>query len=260
MKKRPVAYILSLLAALFFLLPATSMAEDSPPPLAEMWVISYKVGHGSEFRKALAEHMKFRAENGDPRDWQSYTPMLGEDLNRVSIRYCCFNWADQDSYREWAKGAEKVSEHFQKHVGPHTVHAAHYFKSMNWKNSHWADNAGEASLYAVTDFKIKPGHGAEFRSARDKLLQIALNQGWANDEHSWIWTSTIGGAPTEGIVIPHKNFASMDRDEDSFSRFLSEHMGEEGAATLLKQFSSSTSGSEFQIWEQQKDMSIDSGD
>jgi hypothetical protein len=260
MKKRPAYYFLSVLAALFFLVPAVSMAEDSPPPLAEMWVVTPKAGHGSEFNEALAEHMKFRSENGDPRDWQVYTPLLGEELTRVGIRFCCFNWADQDAYRQWDEGNKKVGEHFEKHVAPHAEHWGHYFETLNWGNSHWADSADSATLFAITEFHIKAGHEAEFKTARDEILQIALNQGWATEQHSWLWISTIGGAPAESIVIPHDNFASMDLEEESFSRFLAKHMGEEKAAALMKQFAGSTSGSEFQIWELQEDLSMDSGD
>jgi hypothetical protein len=260
MIKRSTSTILSVLAALFVFLPTVAAAQETTPPLAEMWMMTIKPGHGSELNKALAEHMKFRSENGDPRDWQAYTPLLGEELNRVGVRYCCFNWADLDSYREWGKNNAKVGEHFEKHVAPHVEHYAHYFETMHWNNSHWADSADGATLYAVTEFHVKPGHGAEFRAARDKLLQIALNQGWATEEHSWLWTSTVGGPPVEGIVIPYQNFAGLDREADSFSRFLAEHLGEDGAAELMKQFASSTSGSNYQIWEHQKDLSMDSGD
>ena len=260
MIKRSASTILTVLAALFVFLPGIAAAQETTPPLAEMWMMTIKPGHGPEFNKALAEHMKFRSENGDPRDWQTYTPLLGEELNRAGVRYCCFNWADLDSYREWGKNNEKVGEHFDKHVAPHVDHYAHYFETMHWNNSHWADSADGATLYAVTEFHVKPGHGADFRAARDKLLQIALNQGWATEEHSWIWTSTIGGAPVEGIVIPYKNFAGLDREADSFSRFLAEHLGEDGAAELMKTFASSTSGSNYQIWEHQKDLSMESGD
>lgn len=260
MIERPATAILSIFAALFILMPAVSSAQEATPPLAEIWMVTVKPGHGPEFNKALAEHMKLRSENGDPRDWQTYTPLLGEDLNRIGIRYCCFNWADLDSYREWGRNNRAIGEHFDKHVAPHADSYAHYFETMHWKNSHWAESAGDATLFAVTEFTVKPGHGAEFRAARDKLLQIALDQGWASEERSWIWTSTIGGAEVEGIVIPYKNFADMDRDEDSFSRFLAKHLGDEGAAALMKQFAGSTTGSNYQIWEHQKDLSMDSGD
>ena len=61
MIKRPVNFVLSVLASLFIMAPAISMAEDSPPPLAEMWIVTPKADHGSEFYKAITVHMAFRS-------------------------------------------------------------------------------------------------------------------------------------------------------------------------------------------------------
>jgi len=260
MYKRPLNLVLSVITVLFFMVPAASVAQDSPPPLAEMWTVTPKADQQSEFYEALAEHMAFRSENGDPRDWQVYTPLLGDDLGRVAIRACCFSWADQDAYREWSEQNEKVNAHFSEHVAPHSDKWEHYFETLDWKNSHWDEEGGPYKLFAVTEFAVKPGHDAEFKAARDKILQVALNQGWATDDHPWLWASTVGGKPTESIIIPHKNFASMDRDEETFSRFLSRHMGEDAASELLKQFGSSTRGSNFQIWEHQEKYSMGNDD
>jgi len=260
MNKNPVKFVQIVLAAVFFMLPAVALAEDSPPPLAEMWVVTVKPGHGPDFYKAIGEHMKFRSENGDPRAWQSYSPLLGDALNRLAIRFCCFKWGDQDSYLEWSKGADQLEAHFNEHVAPHAAKFEHYFETMDWENSHWPESGGPYNLFAVTEWDVIPGHAADFKAARDKILQIALNQGWATDDHAWLWASTIGGAPQESIIIPHKNFASMDRDEETFSRFLSKHLGDEAAAALLKQFAGATRGSNFQIWELQEQYSMSSGD
>jgi hypothetical protein len=259
MNKRPAKFVLSVLAALFFMVPAVSMAQDSPPPLAEMWIVTPKDGHGSEFYEALTEHMKFRSEHGDPRQWQSYRPLLGDELNRLAIRYCCFNWADQDEYKAWGQEAAEVNEHFEEHVAPHAAKWEHYFEEMGWANSHWKEEDGPYTLFAVTEFNIKPGHGADFDAARDKMSQIALNQGWASN-HVWLWGTTIGGKAQESIIIPHKNFASMARDEDSFLRFLSKHMGEDAASGLLKQFSEASWSTNFQIWEHAEKLSMDDSD
>ena len=260
MTKRPVNFILSALAALFFVLPAISVAQDSPPPLAEMWLVTPKADQSSEFFKALEKHMAFRAEHGDPREWQVYRPLLGDQLNRVAIRFCCFNWSDQDAYQEWSDKAEKVDAHFSEHVAPHAAKWEHYFESMDWGNSHWVESDQPYGLFAVTEFDIKPGYAAAFDAARTKLLQIALNQGWATDDHPWLWATTIGGKPQQSIIIPHKNFASMDRDEESFSRFLAKHLGDEAAKELMKQFSGATNGSNYQIWEHQEKYSMSSDD
>jgi hypothetical protein len=260
MYKRQMKFVPGILALLFFMLPAVGAAEDSPPPLAEMWIVTPKADHGTEFYKAIGEHMAFRSEHGDPREWQAYTPLLGDELSRLAIRYCCFNWADQDGYQEWEEQAEEINAHFNEHVAPHAEKWEHVFETMEWEHSHWPDDSAQFNLFAITEFYVKPGEAAEFKAARNQILQIALNQGWATDDHAWLWASTIGGKPHQSIIIPHKNYASMDRGEESFSSFLAKHMGDEEAAALLKQFSSSTRGSNFQIWVRQEEYSMSSGD
>ncbi len=257
MNMKSMKYALSILATLFFTAPVVTLADDAPPPLAEMWTLSPKADHGSELWKALGEHLAFRAEHGDPRAWQGYTPLLGDDLSRLGARYCCFNWADVDAYREWSDNNPQVGEHFRDNVAPHVEKTEHYFEKLDWGNSHWTTEHGPYKLFAVTEFKIKPGHAADFDIAREKMSQIALNQGWASDSHVWLWSSTIGGEANESIIIPHRNFASMDREEESFFQFLSRHMDSEDAAReLMQKFSNASSDTYYQIWEHQEEISM----
>jgi len=260
MTNRPVTFILGVFTALAFALPAVVQADDSPPPLAEMWLVTPKAGQAAEFREALAEHMAFRSEHGDPRTWEVYTPMLGDDLSRYGIRYCCFEWADQDSYEAWSEGATEVSKHFRETVAPLTEKWAHYFENINWGDSHWVESETPYRFYAVTEFNIKPGHGRDFVAARNQMSQIALNQGWATDQRPWIWASTIGGNSREAVIIPHLNYASFDRGEETFMDFLAKHMGTDQAAELLNRFATSASSTDFQIWEYREELSMSAND
>lgn len=260
MIKKPICLVLSVLATLLLAAPAAVLAEDSPPALADMWLVTPKEGHASEFRKALAEHMAFRTEHGDPRKWEIYTPMLGNDLGRYGIRYCCFSWADQDAYRKWQSEAAKISEHFDKHVAPHLDKAEHYFEALDRGNSNWVDTGEPYKFFAVTEYYVKPGHGMAFDAAKEKMSQIALNQGWANDNRPWLWASTIGGETQESIIVPHRNFASFEQEGESFLAFLSRYMGEKEATDLIREFMSTASRTDFQIWEYREELSMDSGE
>jgi hypothetical protein len=261
MKKRPLNFVLSVLAVTFFMLPAAVVqAGDTPPPLAELWVFTPKQGQSAEFLKALADHKNYRAERGEPRAWQVYTPMLGDDLNRVVVRFCCFKWADQDKYEAWSNETGNIKAHFMENVAPLTEKWEHYFQSIDWSNSHWVGAPDSYRYFAMTEFNIKPGSGSDFQAARDAMSQIALNQGWATDNHSWLWATTIGGKAQESIIIPHADFASFDRDEEDFTSFLSRNMGAERAAELMKQFSGASQSTDFQIWEFQKDLSMSTDD
>lgn len=258
---KPMKFLIAALAILIFALPVTAVAADPVPPLSEMWILAPKAGHSADFKKGIKAHMAFRQEHGDPRSWETYAPTLGDDLSRVAIRYCCLNWSDVDAYREWSQANEKIGEHFQKHVAPYIDRSAHYFESSSWENSHWSEANGPYELFAVTEFNLKSGMAAEFDRARDKMSQIALNQGWASDEHTWIWSSRIGGKPQESIVIPHKNWASMERDEESFFRFLARVMKSEDAASkLMKELSETVWSTNYQVWRHVKELSMESSD
>jgi hypothetical protein len=128
---------------------------------------------------------------------------------------------------------------------------------VDWSNSHWNEGADSSRLYGVTEWAIKGGHGAGFAAAREKMSQIAINQGWANTERNWAWMTTVGGRSTESIVIPYKNYADMAPGEESFFQFLSKHLGsEEAAGDLLKSLSAASWGSSYTVWEHRPDLSM----
>ena len=257
MKNTSIKLITSLLVGIFCLLPLAATAQEAQPPLAEIWMVTPKAGHLSDFQAALKEHTDVRLEHGDPWAWQIYTSIVGDNLNQYAIRYCCATWADLDSYAKWDEANPEVLGHWVETVAPHIEKIQHYFDQIDWSNSHWTADAGPFRYFAVTEWGIKGGHEADFTSARKVMSQVAINQGWAADGRNWIWSTTIGGKSRNAIVIPHKNFADMAPGEDTFFEFLSKHMGsEEAAGDLLKKFSSATWGSELTVWEHMPGLSM----
>jgi hypothetical protein len=247
---------LSVLAMLLCLITFPAVAAESYPQLAEEWKFTIKQGHMMQFLAAVKEHGEVRTQHGDVRDWNIYTAKLADGLNQVAIRYCCFNWEDADAYDQWAAQNPAVLEHWWEKAAPHIEKTEHYFEKLDWANSHWNEEGGPYRFFAVTEFTVNPAHADDFDAARDKMSQIAINQGWATPERSWIWGSSIGGTATEYIVVPHQNYASMGGG-GSFLRFLAEHLGsEEAAAALMDQFSSSTWNSKFQLWEHHPEYSM----
>jgi hypothetical protein len=226
-----------------------------------MWIIIPKAGHAQELSDALKEHMDFRSGHGDPWRWDAYTPLLGDDLDRFAVRSCCHNWTDMDHYREWSNTNSAVGAHFGEHVAPHVEKYAHYFEEIDWANSRWNAEAGPYKFFAVTEFTVKAGESANFHAAREKMSQVAINQGWANNERSWLWATTIGGNPKVSVIVPHKNFASMAVSDEGFADFLARQLGSaDAAAELMKQFSAATWGSDYQVWVHREELSMEGGD
>jgi len=241
---------LSLLATACLSVPGLVLAQEPAQPLAERWVIVPKAGEEQELSKALRDHIAFRSEHGDPRQWTAFSPLLGDDLDRIAVRSCCHSWADQDTYREWGLNHPEIGSHFDETVAPHVEKYAHFFEEIDWTNSHWNSEGGPYTYFAVTTFTVKPGQTGEFRAPLEKMSQIAIDQRWADGNRSWLWSSNIGGSPTVSIIVPHKNFAGMGGEGgEQFADFLARQLGSADAATdLMKQFSGATLKSDFQIW------------
>ncbi|MEE4293123.1 MAG: hypothetical protein V2I79_04050 [Xanthomonadales bacterium] len=251
-----------LLSSAFLILMISLPAlADTPGKLAESWSMVPKAGQRAEFFEGLKEHMAFRSEAGDPFVWETYTPMLGDELNTVVVRACCFDWADVDAYREWSENNAEVNAHWQEHVGQYADDYGHYFTRLNWSDSNVGGDWSGYRYFAVTEFETKAGMAGQFDAAREALSQIAINNGWANEERPWVWSSSIANPGNESIVVPHKRLGDMDRDEQSFFNFLVKVMGsEEAAEELLGRFGNAVAGQEFQIWERHADYSMKAAD
>ena len=92
------------------------------------------------------------------------------------------------------------------------------------------------------------------------MSQIAINQGWANTDRSWIWATNIGGKPLVSVIVPYQNFAAMGNAGEGFSDFLAQQLGSaDAAAELMDQFSGSTSGSDYQVWVHEESLSMPAG-
>ncbi|MBT8076283.1 MAG: hypothetical protein KJN61_07420, partial [Gammaproteobacteria bacterium] len=84
------------LLTLSLLAPLGAIADnhEQPDALVDVWLMVPKKGMEAEFEKAAAEHIAFRASKGDTRKWQAYTPVIGDRIDMVQYRACCFDWAD----------------------------------------------------------------------------------------------------------------------------------------------------------------------
>jgi hypothetical protein len=208
------------------------------------------------FRRAQGAH-SIPQRAGDPRAWQTYTPLLGEHLDRFAVRYRCF--AGQTPTPIVSGGGKPESRRIRR-APRATWSRAHLFETMDWANSHWSE-AGPYQLFAVTEFSVEPSHTAEFDAAREKMSQIAIEQGWASDDHVWLWANSIGGSPRHSIIVPHRNFASLDNAGETFPQFLANKLGSaEAAEELMGRFRAATTGSDFQIWEYQAELSMPESD
>ena len=229
--------------------------EAAAPAMHDVWLVVPKQGMQEKFFAAIAADTALRIEGGDSRAWQVYTVAVGEHPNVVQIRYCCFDWADQDAYDVDEEG-KGFNDHWAEKVAPLVEHYHRYFEISDMENSHWPDGEGDGPFYGVTTWSQKLGAGPASSAARVKMSQMAINDGWADSGQNWLWLSRVGGSPKISIVTSYENYAAMAPPEQSFFEFASEKMGAEEAGKLFSDFSSGFSSSDYTVWQHEPELSI----
>ncbi len=253
--KKPAMVISALIATL--LLPLGLLADDHEErgKLADVWLMKAKAGMEEEFAAAAKEHMALRAEKGDSRQWEAYRSVVGDHIDLVQYRACCYDWADLDGYDE--ESAEKgFDQHWGENVDQYVDHYHHYIETMDWENSHWPDGERtDGPYHGVTTWTYKMGAGSASNDAMEEISRIAKEVGWG-DNNEWLWHSRVGGKPMLMIVNSNANYAEMAPPEKSFFEVLSEHLGsEEKAQALFDKFGSGFTGSSYTIWMHDEDLS-----
>lgn len=251
-----------LAAAILAATPLAVLADnhESPAELASVWIIAPKTGESAAFEKAMREHAAMREKGEDSRDWGVYSVALGDHMGIYQVRYCCFDWADQDAYA--AENAEKgFGEHFQKTVMPHVDHMHHYIERMDYETSSWPEDLGDHQFYGVTSWVWKEGAGSGSSEARKKITQALLDTGWGDDNH-WLFHSRVGGKPMIMVAVPYENYADMAPPEKTMYEFLLENsdMDAEELDATFQAFGSGFSSSDYTVWQSRPDLSVSSGD
>jgi len=256
--------IVSLAGAAALMLPFGLLADSHEGamdrgPITDIWYVVPKRGMEAQFAEAMAAHIAFRAEAGESRDWHGYRVVVGHEISPIAFRSCCFEWADLDAYS--AEDTEKgLSANFNENVDQYVDHYHHYLERVDWENSNWPDGEIDGPFYAVTSWPIKQGAGPGSEEARKKMSDAALNQGWAEAGHNWVWLTRIGGKPMVQIVTSKKNYADFEPTKPSFFEFLTEQLGAEEAGAVFSQFGSGFTSSDYTIWRRDDSLSTPSQD
>lgn len=248
------SYLVSLASVVALMVPLSAIAQDedaaeeSPPPLTDVWMMVVKQGMAAEFNEAMAAHMQFRKDAGESSDWQAFRVAVGENMAPIQYRSCCFEWADMDA-RDAENDELGLSANFSENVAQYVDHFHHYFETFDWDNSHWPDDGTSGPYFGVTSWINKEGSGPASGQAMEKMSQLAITEGWANDDNNWLWISRIGGDGVTAIVSSYENYADMAPEEQSFFEFTVEKLGEVEASEMFQAFGSGFEDSDYTIWE-----------
>lgn len=245
--------IASLIGLAMLALPLTLWAQDDErPAISDVWLVMPKQGMGTQFEDAVRQHMAFRADAGETRNWQTYGVALGSNPMLYQFRAGGMTYADQDAYvvEDQEKGLEA---NWWANVDQYVDHYHHYFEHADYENSKWPADLGQKQYYGVTSWTWKQGAGPGPDEARKQLSKIGMDEDW---DYNWLWLSREGGEPIIALVSPYENFAAMEPPEVEFFDFVAEKLGsEEEAGKLFSQFGNGFSSSSYTVWSYRPDLS-----
>ncbi len=251
MKRKNLLTALAASLLLFAFVPAHAQ-DESPPNIADLWIITVDYPDSAAFEEAFKAHIAVRKEAGDPRNWQVYTVVAGGNMNTYGVRYCCFKWADADSYTEWSL-TSGVGDDWNANVAQYVDDYNHRFQSLDLANNNWPEDPPDYRYFGVTTWRLKPGTTGARQAAITALSTVGKEHGWSRP---WSWNSSVGGDAELSLVTPYANFAAMEPPEKSFFEFATEHLGAEETARIFSEFGSSFWSSQYTIFEHRPDLSM----
>ncbi len=255
MKRKNLLTALVPLTLLFATVSAPAK-DESPPNVADLWIITVDYPDEAAFEVAFKTHLAARKEAGDSRNWQVYRAVAGAELNTYGVRYCCFKWADADAYAEWTQSSG-ILDHWNEHVAQYVDDYRHQFSILDIENSNWQEDLSGYRYYGVTSWQPKPGRIGPRQAAIKTFADVGKEHGWSR---LWSWQTRVGGESSLSLVIPYSNFADMEPPEQSFYEFVAEHLGADETARLFNGFGSSFLSSEYAIFEHRRDLSMSDGE
>jgi hypothetical protein len=247
-------YILVRSFVVIFSLCFTSLAtaQEKPADLADVWVMVPNAGQSTQFEAAFRKHLNYRKNNGDTRQWNTYTPVVGSDLNHYIVRFCCTKWAEVDRYvKVQEKG--KMSDDWNNNVAKYIKRYEHYYARLDFANSNWPAKS-DFNFFAVTRYQQKMGTAGSVSEGKKALSGYAKAMKWP---YSWSWSEQIGGSGGLSLVIPYNDYAGMTPPEVSFYQAVGKHLGDEAKTkALFDRWSDNFKATDYTVYKLRKDLAM----
>jgi len=211
-----------ILLNLILFVPNALAQEKSPELLAEVWVVTPKTGKTEDLEEAIKKHTAHRVKLKDPRLWQVYSPVLGDNLDAILIRSSGFTWAQMDEYRVWTNKKDPT-KHWNKYADPQVNNYGHYLSVIDSANNNWNPDV-KFPYVGVTTYVLKSGHQAAMIEDRKLFSDVAKANKWP---YNWSWSDSVTGGAEVYLAVPYQNWAEMAPPDETFAELLDKHFGDE---------------------------------
>jgi hypothetical protein len=207
------------------LVGSTAVAQADTNILARTYTVKAKPGMSTQFEAALREHAQWRADNGDPWDWNVTMRETGEALGTYGIRSGGHSWADFDAYD--AGFGPQGLVHWNATVAPLVESVSSAITTTDQELSNPPPAGTAYAFVTITKFHLRPGQEMEFNRLIAEATEIIRDKlpGY------WVWSSPISGGgpgPYIDLVGFPEDWADMADPDPSFEAIMVQEMGQDG--------------------------------
>ncbi|RDX36623.1 hypothetical protein DZA50_04030 [Kangiella sp. HD9-110m-PIT-SAG07] len=236
-----ICLLLAVISFVFLNMQDAEAADEKPPAMAEMWHVKIDPADQKSFEEALAAHAKFRKENGDPRNWSTYTPHTGVVGRDYYIRHCCFKWSDHQKYSDLAAHKE-LGENWENGPGKYVKKTKHFYSWVDHANSQWPEGT-KANLLRLTHHKLKPN--SNIGPVVKEISDLAKKMGWKRS-WGWVYERNMDGVYLT-LAMPSENFAGFEEPKPNFEEMAAKEIGEDELKDLFSRFDEHVESLSFRI-------------
>ncbi|MBC2845633.1 hypothetical protein [Winogradskyella flava] len=193
-------------ACLLYMLPMTTQAQESEEFVMNLTEYSIKFGHNSNFTDGVKKWIKCYKDNNGNNTWRTWKRTQGKgDVYVVASRMD--NWAEMGEDDDAGMACRPIAlESIVPHIESRSFNT---FKSMPKLSS--KAELGDNTLVWVYGFDVNDRKAFnevinEVSSALDKK---------EGDKRGYWYRSLAGDGGDYFVSTPYKDFAELDKDEDS---------------------------------------------
>ncbi len=223
-------------------------------PVTRVFVVEVPPAQDHAFNQGMKSYEKCLRQHGDTRTRYAYDSETG-DLTRYLFLDSYSAWGGMDDHDPARKACHAL---FGSAVVPHVSHAFSEVAELNAKDTYMpGGDADPAPIMWVEAYRLKPGHGDDFRNALGMLASAAAKAHWDGHFQGWDINGAGQGGEDFVLVWPNRSWAEVGQEpHPSTKDLMNSTYGNAAASANHQKYLEAIAESWSDAWSYDKDLSI----
>ncbi|WP_373493892.1 hypothetical protein [Aquiflexum sp.] len=225
-------------------------AQTEPQgPLLSVTEFTIKPGHEMQFREGVKAWTACYLENKGDWTWRMWKRQQGEG-NVYVLASDMINWAEMDKTDESGKNCQMLGMNM---INPHIEKATNHISRFQPGNSKGTPLAED--IIRVAFYKVNSTNGHRMMEVVKDVESIRKGANLEPAGYWYQWQTSGPESPNYHYVIPYKNFAAMDMEQEGVWQTVEKNAGKAKRDELQAAFRSSLESSWSYLYKLDKDLS-----